>query len=372
MSSPATREPSAEETVQHPAYAGAVWALEPDRSGVLSVGAGRRGGPVRIAWEIHGAGPVKVMLLMGVGFTMAGWQRQTLRLGHDRRARFSVLLLDGRGIGGSDKVTWRPWATSDLARDAAELLDHVGWTGGRAVHVVGISLGGMVAQELACLAPERLASLSLVATCACYRDSGALSPSVFAARLRRAFHGGGDAVPDIVRAMCPPDFLAGPDEVVLPDPAATPRCRPPPGGASSDDGAGGGYRRFRSNFQRLQAEVLTMRRDGVSFSSAGYLGQIVAVLRHRKSRDQLRVMADAVGRRRILVVHGTRDSLIPVHNGEALIDVLEPAVGVIVEGLGHAPLIERTQWFNELLEEHFEASAKLDDDSSTPSAAPRL
>jgi hypothetical protein len=53
--------PSAEETLKHPAYPGTLWALEPHSHGKVSVAEGR-GGPVGIAWEIHGQGPVKLVV----------------------------------------------------------------------------------------------------------------------------------------------------------------------------------------------------------------------------------------------------------------------------------------------------------------------
>ncbi|KAF7554115.1 hypothetical protein G7046_g6908 [Stylonectria norvegica] len=53
--------PSAEETIRHPAYPATIWALEPHRHGKLAA-AKHRGGPVHIAWEIHGTGPIKLVV----------------------------------------------------------------------------------------------------------------------------------------------------------------------------------------------------------------------------------------------------------------------------------------------------------------------
>lgn len=50
-------------------------------------------------------------------------------------------------MGESDKPLLR-YTTSEMAKDVIELLDHVQWQGTRSVHVVGISMGGMIAQEL--------------------------------------------------------------------------------------------------------------------------------------------------------------------------------------------------------------------------------
>src|SRR5687768_2215161 len=102
---------------------------------------------------------------MGLAGVKGAWQRQTRYFGHDHGDKFSVLVLDNRGVGESDKPLLR-YSTSEMALDLVEVLDHIGWTGQRQVHLVGLSLGGMIAQELACRVPTRLASLTLLSTAA--------------------------------------------------------------------------------------------------------------------------------------------------------------------------------------------------------------
>jgi hypothetical protein len=53
--------PTVEETLNHPAYPSTVWDLQPDRKGKASV-AKDRGGPVELAWELHGTGPIKMIV----------------------------------------------------------------------------------------------------------------------------------------------------------------------------------------------------------------------------------------------------------------------------------------------------------------------
>jgi pimeloyl-ACP methyl ester carboxylesterase len=84
---------------------------------------------------------------MGLGGVMRNWQRQTKDFGHKQADKYSCLILDNRGIGASDKPLLR-YTTSEMAKDVVEVLDHVGWTGDRSVHAVGISMGGMISQEL--------------------------------------------------------------------------------------------------------------------------------------------------------------------------------------------------------------------------------
>lgn len=288
---------------------------------------------------------------MGLAGIKTSWQRQTRYFGHDRGDAYSVLLVDNRGIGGSDKPLAR-YSTSEMARDVVEVLDHVGWTGERELNVVGISLGGMIAQELACAAPRRLQSLSLVCTSAHVR-SGKSLPRTLAERAGMLVPKSEErAIGDTARQLFVPEWLSAPDAESLPSPAATPRCRPPPDGT-------GEYRLFDSNFQRFQAQELAKRRVDGAFTLPGFLCQLVAAGWHLKSEAQLREMADAVGRERILVMHGRGDNMITVQNGEKLIEMIEPGVGLVVDGMGHAPIMERAVWFNELLEERLGVWSKL-------------
>ncbi len=73
---------------------------------------------------------------------------------------FDLLGFDQRGLGQTDKPD-APYSMADYAADALALLDHVGWERCR---VYGISFGGMVAQELAVTAPERVERLVLACT----------------------------------------------------------------------------------------------------------------------------------------------------------------------------------------------------------------
>ncbi|KAL9479924.1 hypothetical protein ACSS6W_004710 [Trichoderma asperelloides] len=346
--------PTAEETLRHPAYPSAIWALEPHRKGVVDAAIGR-GGPVKIAWEIHGEGPTKVVLIMGLAGVKTSWQRQTKYFGHDRADEYSVLILDNRGMGESDKPLAR-YTTSAMAADIVDVLDHVGWTAEREVHLVGISLGGMIAQEVAYAIPTRLRSLTLLSTTAQF-ESGPARSWTDAIRQRVGF-----VVPkseeqgmiDTSRQLFSDEWLAAPDDAAaLPSPKTTPRCGPAPG---SPDGE---YRAFDSNFQRFQAQELFKRRQVGWFTRQGFLCQLIAAGWHRKSPEQLRELADKVGRERIFIMHGTADNMITVANGEKLIKYIEPAVGLIVEGVGHAPGMDRPEWFNSLLEERFIAFNKL-------------
>jgi 3-oxoadipate enol-lactonase len=110
---------------------------------------------VKIAWERHGSGPA-LLLIHGLGYARWGWQPVLPGLG----ARFDVILFDNRGIGGSDAPPG-PYSVPEMAADAIQVLDECGV---ERAHVVGTSLGGMVAQEVALTYPERVDRLVLACT----------------------------------------------------------------------------------------------------------------------------------------------------------------------------------------------------------------
>ncbi len=76
------------------------------------------------------------------------------------RARFEVLVHDQRGLGRTE-IPPGPYSMKDYAADAVALLDHVGWPSCR---VIGVSFGGMVAQEFAVTSPNRVERLALACT----------------------------------------------------------------------------------------------------------------------------------------------------------------------------------------------------------------
>jgi 3-oxoadipate enol-lactonase len=100
-----------------------------------------------------------VVLIMGFGMSGRAWQPQLEDLGRHHR----VIIFDNRGIGDSD-ASVAPYGFTDLASDVVGLLDHLHID---KAHVVGVSMGGMVAQHVAINHPSRLLSLSLIATFAC-------------------------------------------------------------------------------------------------------------------------------------------------------------------------------------------------------------
>ena len=110
---------------------------------------------VDLYFEEAGDGP-RVLFLNGSGATLATAAPILDRV----RGDLDVLAFDARGLGRSGAVA-APYAMADLAADALALLDHVGWSTCR---VLGISFGGMLAQEVAVTAPDRVERLALLCT----------------------------------------------------------------------------------------------------------------------------------------------------------------------------------------------------------------
>ena len=118
-----------------------------------------RSGTVRIAYELHGTMHRRrpwLVLIQGMGLDRLGWEPVLRKL----RRRFRLVLVDNRGVGHSDRPTGS-FTVADMAGDIVAVLDAAGI--GRA-HVLGASLGGMVAQELAISHPERVDGLVLACT----------------------------------------------------------------------------------------------------------------------------------------------------------------------------------------------------------------
>jgi pimeloyl-ACP methyl ester carboxylesterase len=132
-------------------------------------------GGCRLAYRMRGEG-LPVLLIQGTGVHGDGWQPQVDGLA----ARFSCLSFDNRGVGLSQPLG-AAISVGQLADDARALLDAVGWP---SAHVVGHSLGGPIALELALTAPGRVRSLALLCTTARGRDVFPLTPRTLSLALR--------------------------------------------------------------------------------------------------------------------------------------------------------------------------------------------
>lgn len=111
----------------------------------------------RIYWDEEGSGE-PILLIMGLGVTSHMWHRTRPVLAE----RFWTLAVDNRGVGRSD-VPCGPYPIPLMAADAAAVLDAAGV---ESAHIFGVSMGGMIAQELALQHRKRVRSLILGCTSA--------------------------------------------------------------------------------------------------------------------------------------------------------------------------------------------------------------
>jgi 3-oxoadipate enol-lactonase len=109
-----------------------------------------------IAWYEAGTG-VPVLLIMGLAYPAAAWFRQVPVLAEQHR----VLTVDNRGAGDTGLVVGAPYTVETMTQDCLAVLDEAEV---HKAHIVGISMGGLMAQELGLSHPERVLSLTLVAT----------------------------------------------------------------------------------------------------------------------------------------------------------------------------------------------------------------
>lgn len=215
----------------------------------------------QLYWNQVGCGP-PILLIMGLSFTHEMWFRVFPALKDSYRAIF----FDNRGMGRSG-VPPGPYSIPQMARDAVAVLDAAGLP---AAHIVGASMGGMIAQELALRYPTRVLSLMLACTS----------------------HGG---------------FLA-----------RWPKFRHAPVGskwlrANRAD-------RERSLRQLLYAEGTSLERIeedlrvrcGCAWTYRGFLNQFIGILRWTSYRRLPRIRIPT------MVIHGEEDRLIPIRNGKVL------------------------------------------------------
>ncbi|EDU39578.1 MhpC hydrolase or acyltransferase alpha beta hydrolase superfamily [Pyrenophora tritici-repentis] len=294
---------TAEELLKHPEYPHTIWDLKPSHKGKAVV-AKDRGGPFNIAYEIHGHGDRHLVWVMGLGGMKYGWQRQTKDFAHTKGDQYSSLVIDNRGIGDSDKPTAR-YSTSEMAKDIVEVINHIGWTGEREIHIIGISMGGMIAQELGFL--ENLIN-----------RANLFIPKSLDAQIE-----------GVKKNLYTQEWLDAPDTL---EPVVE---------------------AFPTNGDRFAANELWKRQHPEYFTKAGFMLQAVAAGWHHKSPEQLQEIANKVGKNRIMVVHGTKDRMLTFPLGVVLWRGLEKGEGVTGKENWLGIEEEEDIWEQGEIEKHF-------------------
>ena len=134
-----------------------------------------KAGEINLEYYIEGSGP-PLLMIMGFSGQASSWGEPFLEA---LRPHFSVIRFSNRGTGESDRPQ-TPTTVHVMADDAAALLDALGVA---RAHVLGISMGGMVAQELALSHAGIVNGLALGCTTAGGAERVAASPEIFALML---------------------------------------------------------------------------------------------------------------------------------------------------------------------------------------------
>lgn len=265
---------------------------------------------VRIEVDDQGPadGPV-VLLIMGLGMQLIAWPQTMVQM--LVRQGFRVVRFDNRDIGlsqGFDAAgvpnmalaglrhamhlpVHSPYSLADMARDALGVLDALDI---EQAHVCGASMGGMIAQHLAAMAPERVASLTLMMTTSGSRRLSQPSWRVRRALMSRPMKPGADAAVDwIIQVL----HLIG-------SPA------------------------YPSDPQALRARALESVQR--AWHPSGSARQLLAVVADGDRSTLLpHIQAPT------LVIHGVDDPLVPVACGKDLAQRIADARADFIPGMGH-------------------------------------
>jgi len=255
-------------------------------------------------YERAGAGP-PLLLIQGMGGTQLSWGEPFLA---PLRQSFDCVSFDNRGIGRSAAVA-EPFAIGQLAADALALLDLLEI---ESAHVLGISMGGMVAQELALAAPARVRSLTLGCTYCGGPGSQLMDPEDFAPLVEAVASGDRDRV---LRASWEVNLSPG----------------------------------FRAEESRY-AEFAEMA-AGAPVSREILALQLQAIYNH-DTNDRLPGIELPT-----LVVHGTVDRVLGVANGRQIASLIPDSRLEIFDEVGHMFWWEQPERSAELIREHALAAA---------------
>jgi pimeloyl-ACP methyl ester carboxylesterase len=116
---------------------------------------------INISYTVEGRGEPLVMI-MGIGGDQSSWKHQVSTF----KKHYQVITFDNRGVGKSDKPQGS-YSPTLMAEDTIQLMDFLKI---EKAHILGMSMGGLIAQEIAINYPERILKLILTSTFACWDD----------------------------------------------------------------------------------------------------------------------------------------------------------------------------------------------------------
>ncbi|HLG96019.1 MAG TPA: alpha/beta fold hydrolase [Bryobacteraceae bacterium] len=240
----------------------------------------------KIYWDEQGAGE-PLLLIMGLGYPSDMWYRTRPVVSKTYR----TIVIDNRGVGRSDMPPG-PYPIATMAADALAVLDAAGVD---AAHVYGISMGGMIAQELTLQHPERVRSLILGCTAAGGPTAVQAEPEV------------GQMI--MARGAMTPEQAA---EAAVP------------------------YIYDRGTPRAKIDEDLNVRRPWLARPEA-YIAQLQGILAWEAYSRLPHIQVPT------LVVHGENDRLVPVGNGKLIASRIPGAKLVILPNASHIYPTDQTE-----------------------------
>jgi pimeloyl-ACP methyl ester carboxylesterase len=258
-----------------------------------------RVGEIELSYERAGSGP-PLLMIMGMSGTFDHWSAAFL---DELRQDFETIVYDHRGVGASTRLDG-PVTIAELAKDAAGLLAVLELD---SAHVLGISMGGMIAQELALAHPECIRALALGCTY-CGGEGSALTSEDVMRKLAEGMSSG-----DRERAI-----------------RAAWEVNVSPEFAANDDA----YARFLEIGCRRAVPLNVI------------LEQMRAITSHNTSM-RLPDLAPPT-----LVIHGTLDQMLPVQNGHMVAELIPDSQLEIFDGVGHLFFWEQPERAAELVRAH--------------------
>jgi pimeloyl-ACP methyl ester carboxylesterase len=250
-------------------------------------------------YEVHGptclpadqADPL--LLIMGLGANATSWEMQIPAFEREHR----VIAFDNRGCGRTDKPK-SPYTIPQMADDAAFLLDHLGIA---SAHVFGMSMGGMIAQELVLRHPRRVRALVLGGTMAGGPNAVMAGPQLIQQWVSTALLPLEQAIQNGLRFLYSEEFI-------------------------------------ERNRERLVARAMELAYLQPPLDSLQR--QVMAVIQFNTFQRLADIMAPT------LIISGTADQVVPPENSRILAERIPGALLVELEGAGHGFLAEKAEETN--------------------------
>ena len=251
-------------------------------------------GDIHMYYEVHGEGE-PLVLIMGLGSDLSNWMFQTPEFSK----RYQVIAFDNRGVGRSDAPDG-PYSVKMMADDTVGLMDVLGVD---KAQILGVSMGGFIAQELALRHPPRVRSLILVATAA-------------AGTYRLAAHTTGAWAAAKAEGVSPRTFFRLVFPFLFTD-------------------------KFFENSLMVETALDAMAASPYLQPAHAFAHQVTACIEHN-ARGRLSQIAAPT-----LVLVGKDDILLPVKLSEELAAGIPKAELVVLEGGGHGFNVEIADRFNQ-------------------------